>query len=109
MLKPFKIKVESEEHSREIQEWLFSLGYKWMGGGTDPKSLTAPFLFLKKDEGDEELTIKYGFWSGYFEESTLPEKWFYDGELHDKPKDQLLTFRDIIQARQSHAKHIRGT
>lgn len=99
-MKPFKIKVKSEEHSKEIQEWLFSKGVHWW-----PKHLSCVL------EGCKELY--YGaigdYISGstgdseYFEEQPLPEKWFYDGRLQDspKPKDKANTFRELMQAQLS--------
>ena len=30
--KDMKFRVENEEHSKQIQEYLFSIGYKWLGG-----------------------------------------------------------------------------
>ena len=30
--KNMKFRVENEEHSKQIQEYLFSIGYKWLGG-----------------------------------------------------------------------------
>lgn len=82
-MKPFKVKVESEEHSKEIQEWLSSKGIHWC-----PKSHSR---FV---EGCKE--IYYGAIDGfissnpwdvsYFEECPFPENWFYDGKLQDSPE-----------------------
>lgn len=91
-LKPFKIKVESEIHSREIQEWLFSLGYKWVAGSRNPQALGAMYLIFSKEREDEEPTISWASCSRFFKESNLPEAWFYDGKLQDHPpsKNTLL-------------------
>lgn len=97
MIEPFKIKVENESHSIEIQEWLFNKGVRWW-----PKT-SSRFV-----EGCREICC--GHESGWylnasnggpcFEEIDLPEKWFYDGKLQDrpKPKDKANTFRELTQA-----------
>ena len=58
MLKPFKIKVENENHSREIQERLFSLGYRWWNRLSRPnqevKFLEEKYLYLSKSLADSE-------------------------------------------------------
>ena len=42
-------KVYVNGKSKEIQEKLFSLGYKWHGGCTDVKHTESPFLFIYAD------------------------------------------------------------
>lgn len=82
-MNPFKIKTESEEHSKEIQEWLLSkVSHLW------PKDCSMVL------EGCKELY--YGEIGCYisgctedsesFEEHPFPEKWFYGGQLHDNPE-----------------------
>lgn len=90
MVKPFKIKVECERHSREIQEWLFSLGYKWASGRRTPEHLGALYLVFSKEIGDEDPTISWSSDSRFFMDSNLPEAWFYDGKLQDNPPKSTI-------------------
>lgn len=89
-LKPFKIRTLNESHSREIQEWLFSLGYSWNCGSRDVKELKETCLFLDKGILKDDLTLSYGFEEVFFETKNLPEAWFYDGKIHYEPKPQPL-------------------
>lgn len=104
MIEPFKIKVESESHSREIQEWIFSLEYSWCCGSTNVIILHAKYLFFSKDEGCEDPTIGWSSCPKGFKESDLPEMWFYDGKLQDKPQPQteshpyIRTYRQVVEA-----------
>lgn len=106
MLKPFKIKVEGEEHSREIQEWLFSLGYNWVSGSKNPRYLGALYLVFSKEIRDVDPTIGWSNSSTFFKESSLPEKWFYDGKLQDEPKPQTLPDFKIKVESSEHSKAI---
>lgn len=106
-LKPFKIKVESKSHSREIQEWLSSLGYTWEVVGNIPQAYAHFLIFSKKGES-EEYTIRYGHTLECFNKISPPEMWFYDGKLQDKPqthplKEEVLmnstkTYREVAEA-----------
>lgn len=49
MLKDYKILVKDEEESKEVQEMLFKLGYKWKNGGAKPMYLTSPVLTIYAD------------------------------------------------------------
>lgn len=62
MLKDYKILVKDEEESKEVQEMLFKLGYKWKKGGAKPMYLTSPVLTIYAD-GD----ICYGLDKSGFE------------------------------------------
>ena len=42
----YKIRVKDEEQSREVQEILFELGYKWLSGDTKVCHTHAEFLFI---------------------------------------------------------------
>lgn len=53
-MKDIKIRITSEEHCRQVQEWLFSLGYKWFAGGKQLKYLESKWLFI-----DESPNITY--------------------------------------------------
>lgn len=68
-----KIRVKDEEHSKQIQEVLFSLGYKWRSSSTKPSYLDKKFVYTYID-GD----ITYGGDEHYFkyvisEEVTLED------------------------------------
>ncbi len=101
-MKPFKIRVESEEHSKEIQEFVFNHGYTWVSGGNQVKNTNSPFLYLHQDleVGKDKANLYVGSYEWDFVEDELPEKWFYDGKLQDspKPKDKANTFRELSQA-----------
>lgn len=43
------VKVYVNGKTKEIQEKLFSLGYKWHGGDTRVNCIESPFLFIYKD------------------------------------------------------------
>ena len=47
--KAMKFQVKSPEHSRNIQEKLFEMGYKWYGDGQKVKNITSPYLFSTFD------------------------------------------------------------
>jgi len=49
-----KFRVKDEQHSKEIQEKLFSLGYKWYSGD-DAQFTKQPFLYA----ADDEMLITY--------------------------------------------------
>ena len=67
--KNMKFRVKDEEHSKKIQEHLFSLGYKWNNTNSVPQYTSGIGLF----------TNSYGWLSfllndkEYFEQSTDPE------------------------------------
>lgn len=82
MIRPFKIKVESKSHIREIQEWLSSLGYTWEVVGNIPQAY-AHFLIFSKKRESEEYTLEC------FNKISPPEMWFYDGKLQDSPNKIL--------------------
>ena len=47
--KNMKFRVKDEEHSKQIQEHLFSLGYKWLGRCKDVMHVNKPYLFTQTD------------------------------------------------------------
>ena len=67
--KNMKFRVKDEEHSKKIQEHLFSLGYKWSNTNSVPQYTSGIGLFtnsygwLRSLVNDKE----------YFEQSTDPE------------------------------------
>lgn len=67
--KNMKFRVKDEEHSKKIQEHLFSLGYKWSNTNSVPQYTSGIGLF----------TNSYGWLNfllddkEYFEQSTDPE------------------------------------
>lgn len=61
-----KTKVYVNGKSEEIQEKLFSFGYKWNNGNTKVDSIESPFLFIHKDmsftrSSDMKLFIEYPY------------------------------------------------
>ena len=66
--KAMKFRVDNEEHSRQIQEALFDLGYRWYGGVSSVQYTHNKFLFAEK-EGDILRTDN----SGTFLSKEIPE------------------------------------
>lgn len=55
-----KIKINSEAESRAFQEWAFSLGIEWYGGGSNLDNLTFPYLYIENkilDWGQDDKTF----------------------------------------------------
>lgn len=62
-MKAMKFRVRDEEHSAQIQEYLYSEGYRW--GSTNmqlPRHTHQKYLFANADG-----TIAHGMSDGYFE------------------------------------------
>ena len=77
----FKIFVKSPEHSKNVQDHLFSLGYKWKSGDKEYISLPESYhCIYVNDYGKNELT--YGSGSLNYPEFELIEKISFD--LKDK-------------------------
>jgi hypothetical protein len=55
MFKAMKFHVRNSKHSRQVQETLFSLGYRWKAHGQKPSLLKENFLFT-----DEKGYVYYG-------------------------------------------------
>lgn len=80
----YNIRIEDEEHSREVQEYLFRHGASWTGteGDCDVRHTDQPNLVVRTTrEG------KIGIWfesSPYnpYEEDAYAEAWFYNGAIH---------------------------
>lgn len=51
-----KIRIESPEHSKAVQEWLFGLGVMWLTGGPEVEHTRAQCLFVR----DNKLTYGSG-------------------------------------------------
>ena len=66
--KNMKIRVSSEESSKEIQNLLFEAGYKWPTGGRKVCNLTKPFLYT-----DTNGYITYGVLEDGFLQSKYKE------------------------------------
>lgn len=91
MIKPFKIRVKNDTHSREIQEYLFNHKVPWYISGYEVGNTDKPFLFVYPDYRGWIPIITYSRYEESFNDSKLPEKWFYDNKLQDQPpKNELL-------------------
>ena len=88
MVKPFKIRVKNDAHSREIQEYLFEHKVPWYSSGYEVGNTDKPFLFVYPDYGGWKPNITYTRYRDSFNDNQLPEKWFYDGNLQDKPNEE---------------------
>ena len=82
-----KIRVKSPEHSKKIQEHLFSLGYRWNIGG-DFRIMYRDFLFAYNDSligfSDDELFFN----NNSFPEFELVETVSY--EFKEIPKREVV-------------------
>lgn len=47
--KAMKFRVNNEEHSRQVQEKLFEMGYRWWGAGPNVSHTGDPFIYTRKD------------------------------------------------------------
>jgi hypothetical protein len=55
-----KIRINSEAESRAFQEWAFSFGIEWFGGGSYLDNLTFPYLYIENsrlDWGQDDNTF----------------------------------------------------
>lgn len=66
-------KVYVNGKSREIQEKLFSLGYKWNGGSTDVSHTEKPFLYIFERKAICNGDDMYYFIHGEYREITADE------------------------------------
>lgn len=66
--KAMKFRVENEEHSRQIQEALFELGYSWHGGVTSTQYTHNKFLFADANGG-----VRRSNNEGHFRTKDVPE------------------------------------
>lgn len=66
--KNMKFRVSSEESSKEIQNLLFEMGYKWPGAGRDVCNLTKPFIYT-----DNEGYMTFGVFEDCFLQSKYKE------------------------------------
>ena len=92
MVKPFKIRVKNEHHSKEIQQYLFEQRVLWYGGGTSVINTDKPFLLVYQAPPPWNAYVTYTDVEGRFNNHPEPEKWFYGNKLQDQPqsKDALL-------------------
>ena len=90
MIKPFKIRVENDAHSREIQEYLFNHKVPWYSSGYEVENTDKPFLFVYPDYGGWKPNITYTRYEESFNDNQLPEMWFYDNKLQDHPPKNIL-------------------
>jgi hypothetical protein len=73
--KAMKFRVKDPEHSKQIQEKLFEMGYKWWCGQT-VKEQDAKFLYAKKDGN-----LGYGIDMYYFKQDSSKESILQNGEF----------------------------
>ena len=66
--KNMKFRVKDEDHSKQIQEYLFSLGYHWGEHGRSVDYTDAPFLFTNR-----RGYISQTYNSSYGENNEYPE------------------------------------
>ena len=59
--KAMKFRVDNEEHSRQIQEALFDLGYRWYGGVSSVQYTHNKFLFTDADGGVRRSDVEDHF------------------------------------------------
>lgn len=78
-----KIKVKSPEHSKELQGFLFSLGYMWVSNGKSFLNLDATYLFIKKDG-----TLGWDSTEDFFRRQSVPE-WSLD-DLRRQVREKFL-------------------
>lgn len=85
-IKNTKIRVENEEHSEDIQNLAGKFGYKWRGEDFFKVScVSARHLYFSKNCHE----ISFGDGVNNFEEKEHKEIFFYNGEFHDKPQDEI--------------------
>ena len=89
MFKDYKILVDNEDESKEVQEALFKLGYKWKNGQVTPMLTNYKVLTTYADG-----FIYFGVSKGCFEEHengelTIPQ-------LKDLVKDVTHTNKEIV-------------
>jgi len=82
-IKNTKIRVENEEHSKAIQKDAFDMGYAWDDGNSTFFS-NRSFIFF--DDGLEIMSCDA---PQTFERDKAKEIFFYNGEFHDKPQDEI--------------------
>lgn len=85
-IKNTKIKVGNRKHSDEIQDAAAEFGYSFSDGTKFKKNITHYFFDLdgdltQLDNGDDD----------FFYSCEEKEIWFYNGEFHDKPQDEIHT------------------
>jgi len=76
-MKAMKFKVESPEHSRQIQERLFEMGYEWLMVNVPNKTvsfLNKPFIFAENGQ----------------------LKFYADNDYFNSSPHQLTTLQDIL-------------
>lgn len=80
-MKPFKIRIVNQDHGNKFQDYMLEKGFDWWSAerkGERRRTLPT-YIYLDKDMklwGGDEVDFK---------SNKFPEKWFYDGELQDKP------------------------
>lgn len=79
--KNMKFRVSSEESSKEIQNLLFEMGYKWPGASREICNLTKPFLYT-----DNEGYMTFGVFEDCFLQSKYKE-FKIEHILHLVPKE----------------------
>lgn len=76
--KNMKFRVKDKEHSRLIQEALFTEGYSWDNGGTEYYATDAPYLFTSNNAN---ITYDATRDSAYFDNHTNLEYSYILGEF----------------------------
>ncbi len=66
---PFKMRVRSEEESREVQEKIFKMGFEWYGQSShSPICLCSPYLYC-----EEDYKLGHGIGRDFFDEQSHKE------------------------------------
>ena len=80
--KNMKFRVSSEESSKEIQNLLFEMGYKWPTAGREICNLTKPFLYT-----DNEGYMTFGVFEDCFLQSSKYKEFKIEYVLRLIPKN----------------------
>jgi hypothetical protein len=97
--KDMKFRVENEEHSKQIQEALFKLGYKWAFGGQEVRYAYYKYLYIHAYG-----RIYHGCCESEFEDCQYSEYKLINGEIikatdEDKKVDTIqLTYTEAWEA-----------
>jgi len=87
--KNMKFRVKDEEHSKQIQEYLFSLRYRWLGRYRDTMHVNKPYLFTQTDGRITQTDNEYGFNDPDYIEYQLKETKTYSLE-------EVKPFKSIV-------------
>lgn len=91
-MKNMKIKINSPEHSKQVQEALFALGCMWAGYDelTDVKHTARDQLYVNYC-GNQTFRIAYGAGDVFFDSQNQPQHWLHsDGQFYDYKEDKKV-------------------